>query len=51
MAQERERRLPLTQAGLVRYFEAEESIKVKPQTVIAICLLSILLVLILKFLA
>jgi len=43
--------LPSGQAGLVRYYDVEEGIQLKPETVIWISIAFTALVIILKFLA
>lgn len=49
MAKKNKIQLPQTTAGLVRYFEeSEEAIKLKPQHVITICILILVLEIALK---
>jgi preprotein translocase subunit Sec61beta len=49
---ERERQfMPQSTAGLIRYFDVEEGIKIKPQHVVALSIAFAFIVLILKFIA
>jgi len=51
MAEKERQYLPQSTAGLIRYFDVEESIKIKPQHVIWFSVAFAAFVLILKFLA
>lgn len=51
MAEKEKQYMPQTTAGLIRYFDVEEKIQFKPQTVVWISIAFGALVLILKFFA
>lgn len=50
MAEEK-KYLPQSGAGLIRYFDVEEQIKVKPNTIVYVSIAFAAIVMILKFLA
>jgi preprotein translocase subunit Sec61beta len=50
MAKKEKSMLPSSQAGLVRYYDVEEGIKVKPHVVVWLGVMLIVFVLVLKFL-
>ena len=51
MAKEDKNYLPQSTAGLIRYFDVEEQITIKPEHVIALALAFAGIVIVLKFLA
>ena len=51
MSEKEKQYMPQSTAGLIRYFDVEEGIKIKPQHVVAISLTFAALVLIMKFMA
>ncbi len=51
MSEKEKQYMPQSTAGLIRYFDVEEGIKIKPQHVVAISLVFAALVLIMKFMA
>jgi len=51
MAEKERNYMPQSSAGLIRYFDVEEQVKVKPQHVVALGVGFALVVLILKFFA
>lgn len=51
MAEKEKKYMPQTTAGLIRYFDVEEKIQIKPATVIWISLAFAAVVMILKFFA
>ena len=51
MAEKERNYMPQSSAGLIRYFDVEEQVKVKPQHVVALSVGFALVVLILKFFA
>ena len=50
MAQEKKSYMPQSGAGLIRYFDVEESVQIKPQYVVAVSIAFGAMVLILKLL-
>ncbi len=51
MAEKERRYLPQSTAGLIRYFDVEEEIKIKPEYIIYASIIFSAIVLIMKFLA
>ncbi|MBI3190212.1 preprotein translocase subunit Sec61beta [archaeon] len=51
MSEKEKQYMPQSTAGLIRYFDVEEGIKIKPQHVVAIGVGFAAIVIILKFLA
>ena len=51
MAEKERQYLPQSTAGLIRYFDVEEGIKIKPEHVVWISLAFAAVVLVMKFLA
>jgi preprotein translocase subunit Sec61beta len=51
MAERERQMMPQSTAGLIRYFDVEEGIKIKPQHVVAVSVAFAFVVLVLKFVA
>lgn len=51
MAEKERRYLPQSTAGLIRYFEEESDIKIKPEHVIWVTIIFAAIVILLKFMA
>ena len=51
MSEKERQYMPQSTAGLIRYFDVEEGIKVKPEHVVAVSVAFALFILVLKFLA
>jgi len=51
MAEKEKQYMPQSTAGLVRYYDVEEGIKLKPQHIVAISIVFTALVLVLRMLA
>jgi preprotein translocase subunit Sec61beta len=51
MSEREKQYMPQSTAGLIRYFDVEEGLKIKPQHVVAVGIGFAVVVLILKFLA
>ena len=51
MAEKEKQYMPQSTAGLVRYYDVEEGIKIKPQHIVAISIVFTALVLVLRLLA
>jgi len=51
MSEKEKNYMPQSTAGLIRYFDTEEGIKIKPEHVVIVCIAFSFIVLALKFLA
>ena len=51
MSEKEKNYMPQSTAGLIRYFDVEEGVKIKPEHVVAISAVFAIFVLILKFMA
>lgn len=51
MAERDKQYMPQSTAGLIRYFDEESAVKLKPEYVVWISVITVILVLVLRFLA